>query len=301
MTPLHTQPARPRAAAARHRAVALLTWTAVTAAASTAAHAEPSVEAGASTPSTADRPAFYVRLGAAFLKPVSRSSELELVDVHGAATLALQDGPIAGSGGKVDSATIPAAIVGYVLPTSSRKWSIEGVLGIPFTVKFRATGTLATMSLAPTALGIPTGVGPLGSELGEATALPIVATLTYQPIRSGVFRPYAGAGPSVLFATNAKVTNPILTEVNHPEMSITPAPGLVLQGGLEARFTRSIYARLDVKFIAFMMAHAEVRQINVKTPGLPLFDSVEVGTAKLDVTVNPLIVQAGIGMDFDLW
>ena len=301
MTPLQTPPTRPPAAAARHRAVALLTWLTVTVAGSTAARAEPSIEAGAPTQSTADRPAFYVRLGAAFLKPVSRSSELELVDVHGAATLALQDGPIAGSGGKVDSATIPAAIIGYVLPTSSRKWSIEGVLGVPFTVKFRATGTLATMSLAPTALGIPTGVGPLGSELGEATALPIVATLTYQPIRSGVFRPYLGAGPSIMFTANAKVTNPILTEVNRPEMSITPAPGLVLQGGLEARITRSIYARFDVKFIAFMMAHAEVRQINVKTPGLPLFDSVEVGTAKLDVTVNPLIVQAGLGMDFDLW
>jgi outer membrane protein W len=151
------------------------------------------------------------------------------------------------------------------------------------------------------ALGIPTGVGALGSDLGEAQAVPVVLTATYRLIENRRIWPYLGIGPSVLFTRNAKVTNPMLTEVNHPEMSIDPAPGLVLQGGLEARLTRSIYARVDVKFIAFMLARAEVRHINVKTPGLPLFDSVEVGTAKMNIWVNPFIVQAGLGADFDLW
>jgi len=240
----------------------------------------------------------YVRLGGALIKPVSSSRELELADVHGAASLAVQNGPIRGSGATIDSATIPAAIIGYVLPTASRRWSTELVLGLPFTVKFRATGTLATTSLAPMALGIPTGVAPLGPELGEAQAAPLVVTATYRLIENRYVWPYVGIGPSVLFSRNARVTNPILTEVNHPEMSIDPAPGLVLQGGLEARLTRSIYARIDVKFIAFMLARAEVRDINVKTPGLPLFDSVEVGTAKMSLWVNPVIVQAGLGCDF---
>jgi outer membrane protein W len=247
------------------------------------------------------RSRFYIRAGGALIKPVSSSRELELADVDGAASLAVQNGPVEGSGARVGSAITAAAIVGYVLPTASQRWSIEGVIGLPFTVKFEATGTLATMSLAPTALGIPTGVGPLGPELGEATALPLVLTVTYRPLRSRVFWPYVGAGPSVLFARNAKVTNSILTEVNQPEMTIDPAPGLVLQGGLEARLTRSIYARIDVKFIALMRATAEVRHINVRTPGLPLFDSVEVGTAKMTVDVNPFVVHAGVGFDFDLW
>jgi outer membrane protein W len=81
-------------------------------------------------------------------------------------------------------------------------------------------------------------------------------------------------------------------------MSVAPAPGLVLQSGLEARLWRSVYAHLDVKFIALMMARAEVQHIEVKTPDLPLFDNVEVGTAKMNVWVNPIIVQAGIGFDF---
>lgn len=257
-----------------------------------------SMTAPASPPT---RPELYVRLGGAFIKPVSSSRELELADVHGAASLAVQNGPIRGSGATIDSAATPAAIIGYVLPTASRRWSSELVLGLPFTVKFHATGTLATTSIAPMALGIPTGVGPLGDSLGEAQAVPVVLTATYQLIDNHRIWPYLGIGPSVLFTRNAKVTNPMLTEVNQPEMSIDPAPGLVLQGGLEARLTRSIYARIDVKFIAFMMARAEVRHINVKTPGLPLFDSVEVGTAKMNLWVNPFIVQAGLGADFDLW
>ena len=75
-------------------------------------------------------------------------------------------------------------------------------------------------------------------------------------------------------------------------------PGLVLQGGLDVQLWRRVYARLDVKFIALMMARAEVHHIQVQTPGLPLFDTVEVGTAKMSVWVNPLIVQAGVGYDF---
>jgi outer membrane protein W len=262
--------------------------------------AEPatSIDRSPGTPPDQEHPRrFYFRAGGALVKPVTASRELELADVNGPASLAVQNGPIAGSGATVESATIPAIIVGYVLPTASRRWSLETVLGLPFTVKFQATGTLANMSIAPTALGIPTGVGPLGPELGEAKAVPPIVTAVYQLTEGGALRPYVGAGASVLFAYDAHVTNPTLTAVSQPDMSIDPAPGLVLQGGLDARLWRSVYARLDVKFIA-MMAHAEVHHVEVKTPGLPLFDTVEVGTAKVNLWVNPLIVQAGVGVDF---
>ena len=94
------------------------------------------------------------------------------------------------------------------------------------------------------------------------------------------------------------MTNEQLTAVSQPGMSIAPAPGLVLQAGIDAKITNRIYARLDVKFIALMMARARVEHIQVRTPDLPLFDTVEVGTAKMSMWVNPLIVQAGIGTDF---
>ena len=241
---------------------------------------------------------FYFRAGGAFVAPVTSSHEMELADVDGPASLAVKNGPIAGSGATVGSASIPALIVGYVLPTASRRWSLETVLGMPFTVKFMATGTLANMSIAPTALGIPTGVGPLGPELGEAKAVPPVITAVYQLTSGGVLRPYLGGGVSVLLAYDAHVTNPMLTAIHQPDMSIPPAPGIVLQAGLDARLRKTVYARLDVKFIGLMMARTEVHHIEVQAPNLTLFDTVEVGTAKMNVWVNPFIVQAGVGVDF---
>jgi hypothetical protein len=38
--------------------------------------------------------------------------------------------------------------------------------------------------------------------------------------------------------------------------------------------------------------------ISIQAPNLPLFDTVEVRTAKANVLVKPFIVQAGIGVDF---
>lgn len=240
---------------------------------------------------------FYFRAGIARIIPLSSSRELELADVSGPASLALQDGPVAGSGSSVDSATAFAAVLGWRLGHSGR-WSLETIIGAPFTVKFRATGTLANMSLAPTALGLPTGVQPLGPDLGEAKAAPPMLTLVYQLGHFGPITPFAGLGASVLVAYGAKVTNPTLTAVSQPDFNVSPAPGVVLQGGFEANLTHRIYARLDIKFIAGMLARAEVTHIQVATPDLPLFGTVDVGSAKMSVWVNPLVVQAAIGTDF---
>jgi outer membrane protein W len=241
------------------------------------------------------RKKFYVRAGVAYVHPFSSSGELELANVDGAASLAVSNGPIAGSGSSLDAMTIPALIVGYSPGWLDGRLSIETIIGPPLDVKFRATGTLASMSIAPTALGIPTGIPALGSDLGEAKGVPPVVTLVYSLKPLGPLRPYAGAGLSVLFAYNAHTTNSNLTS---SDMSIAPAPGLALQTGLEATIYGRIYARLDVKFIALMYARAEVHHIQMQAPDIPLFGTVEVGTAKMNMWVNPLIVQAGIGTDF---
>jgi outer membrane protein W len=244
------------------------------------------------------RKKLYLRAGVVHIQPFEQSDEMELADVDGPASLAVQNGPIPGSGATISSATIPGIIVGYVLPLGGDRLSVETVLGIPFTVKFEATGTLANESIAPTALGIPTGVPALGPELGEAKAVPIVVTAIYQLGKLGPVAPYAGGGPAIMFATDEKVTNPMLTEISQPDMSIAPAPGLVLQGGLDAKITDRVYARVDLKFIALMKARATVEHVQVRTPDLPLFDNVEVGTAKMSMWINPFIVQAGIGTEF---
>jgi outer membrane protein W len=240
----------------------------------------------------------YFRGGVARVAPLEQARELELADVDGAASLAVENGPIAGSGATISSATIGAISVGYRLPQLDGRLSLETIIGLPFTVKFRATGTLANESIAPMALGIPTGVPAIGPELGEAKAAPGVLTAVYQLLPGDLVRPYAGGGLAVLIATGAKITNPILTEVGKPEFEIPPAPGLVLQAGVEVKLWKKVYARLDVKFIAGMLARARVKHVEVRTPTLPLFESAEVGTAKMNAWVNPLIVHGGVGMDF---
>jgi outer membrane protein W len=251
------------------------------------AHAEPAL--------TYER--LYVRAGVLHIAPLSQADELELSGVHGPASLAVRNGPIAGSGATLESMTIPAVIAGYVLPIWDDRISIETVLAAPLHVKFRATGTLATMSIAPDALGIPTGVPALGPELGEADAAPPLVTAVARLADLGPVHPYAGAGVGVLVTYNARATNPLLTEVGQPRFKIDPAPGLVLQAGTDVTLWRRFSLRLDVKYIAFMRAHATVENLRVRTPELPLFETAEVGTATMDMWVNPLIVQLGVGID----
>lgn len=245
-----------------------------------------------------ERKKFYFRAGVAVVAPLESSNEMELDGVDGPASLAIQDGPIEGSGATVSNAVAFAATIGWNTPYLNNRLAIETIIGIPFTLTFEATGTLANESLAPTALDLPTGVMPLGPELGEAKALPIVATGVYDLVVGKRFRPYAGGGIAVMFATGEKVTNARLTEVGEPDMTVSPSPGLVLQGGIDAKITHRVYARLDIKFIALMYARARVEHVQVATPDLPLFGSTEVGTARMSMWVNPLIIQAGIGTDF---
>ena len=260
----------------------------------------------ASEPPTAESPSaterktrFYFRGGVVIVAPLEISQDATLDGIHGPASLALQDGPIEGSGAQVDSSIIPGVIVGYVLPAWGGKIAIEAVLGLPFKLELKTTGTLATESLAPEALGIPTGAPPLGSELGTAKAAPPTITAVYRFDRKfGPVQPYAGTGISILFAFDEKVTNPILTAVREPDFNIPPAPGLVIQGGLEARLFKQLYAMIDVKFVAGMLVRGKVSNIVVESPELPLFEEVEVGSAQMNVWVNPLIVQAGVGYDF---
>ena len=244
------------------------------------------------------KPRWYFRAGWAFVDPLTSSRPMQLANIDGPASLALSNGPIPGSGASASAVSIPAVIVGYVLPWRDRKLSLETVLGPPLDVQFNATGTLANKSLAPSVLGIPTGIPALGAPLADIKAVPPMITAVYQLPRLGPLRPFAGAGLAILFATDAKVTNPVLTSVSKPDFSVAPAPGLALQTGLEATIYKRVYARLDVKFIALMLANAEVKNIAIAAPDLPLFGNVEVGTAKMSMWVNPLIVQAAIGTDF---
>ena len=120
------------------------------------------------------------------------------------------------------------------------------------------------MSIAPEALGLPTGVPALGSELGEADAAPPIITLVYQYARLGALRPYAGGGLGLMFTYNARATNPVLTEVGESTFSIDPAAGLVLRPE-ETCGCGAASSRVPTQVHRVHEAHATVENIGAHT------------------------------------
>lgn len=247
----------------------------------------------------------YLRAGVMHIQTLENSSEVELSNITGPVSLALENGPIDGSSVSVGASTLFAATAGYVLPGFGGKLSIETiVLSIPFPVKFelRAEGTLADESLAPFALdNIPTDVPALGNELGSTTAIPPILTVVYSPMRGKTIQPYVGAGGAYLIPVGCEITNPILTEVVDPDCQVDIIAlgnlGFVVQAGVEFSFGR-FFINADVKYIEGLSLTAKIENVYVNTPGLPLFESVQVGTTSATVGVDPLIVQLAGGTRF---
>ena len=241
---------------------------------------------------------FSFRVGGLFIAPLGRSGEVELANVSGPAGLSLQNGPIAGSYVTLGTNLMPAITLGYALPFLNRQLSFETILALPFTMKMYAGGTLASQSLAPTALGnLPTGVPALGTDLGQVKVLPPVLTAVYRFFPEWRVRPYVGLGVSVLIPLEAQITNPVLTAVTQPKLSVPPKVGFVVQAGAEVRVWRWFFVTADLKYIAGFDLEAKVTDIWVKTPGLPLYEAVHVGDNIARVSVNPLVVQLGVGMN----
>src|SRR5688500_14837916 len=149
----------------------------------------------------------------------------------------------------IDSQIPFAAIIGYSLPALDGRLALETVLGFPTRVEFRATGALATESLAPFISGMPSGIAALGSDLGAATFATPLLTAVYRLPSLGRVTALVGAGGILMYAYDETITNPILVAAGEPTLSIAPAIGFVLQTGAEVRVWGRISARLDVKYV----------------------------------------------------
>lgn len=258
----------------------------------------PSAPVAAEPEAPARSTGLFFRVNALLIAPVPASSEVSLENVNGAARLAVSDGPIAGSAVGLSSNAMPSLTIGWALPFLDRRLAVETVLAVPFTLKLFARGTLADRSLAPTVLGnLPTGVPALGPELGEAHVAPPVLTVTY---RFGPFwrlKPYLGLGISYLITLDARITNPVLTEVATPTVQIPNKAGFVLQGGADFHVFKWFFVTFDFKYIAGLDLDTRVKDIWVRLPSLPLYEAARVGDNAVRVTVNPLVFQVGVGMD----
>jgi outer membrane protein len=238
----------------------------------------------------------YLRGGGLWLRPMPSSKEVEMSNLEGPAELALPNGPIAGSGVSADSKTMLAGTLGY------RVWrdlSVEAVLASPFTLNLTMTGTLAEMSVAPYALGnVPTGIQPFGETLGTTKVLPPIFTAVYRfPVHPRI-RPYGGLGFSYVYAYDTKITNSVLTEVAEPDVSIDPDLAWVVQAGVDIKLWKRLYFTFDAKFVGGLDLVAEMNGLALSVPNLPIYGTVDAGTGTAEVTVNPLVLQGGVGWDF---
>lgn len=237
---------------------------------------------------------FYFRVGVTRLTPHTKSSPVTLSGVSKIAGLALSDGPIAGSGATVPPMTTPSVTIGYVLPWMHRHLAAETILAPPLTAKFVATGTLRYQSLAPNVFGVPTGIPALGKNIGETKTLPPLVTLVYRFGPRYAVVPYVGAGVTYIYTYDSKVTNPILEELRTPVFEVSNTWGWVAQVGVHTRFWHSWYATLDAKYIGDATVTGTVKGVALDSA----FGPVSVGTSKATVTLNPLVLQAGVGFNF---
>jgi len=245
-----------------------------------------------------EREPFYFRAGVLHLAPDVKSSELILENVGGIAKLAINNGPIAGSAIDLGKITTPSIIAGYILPWFNNNLSLEVILATPLTIELKAAGTLKNESIAPYAVGnIPTGIPPLGEELGSIKALPPVITSVYR-FNLWHLRPYLGVGFAYLFTYDHKITNSVLTAITTPELEVENPFGFVGQLGLDINFYKNWFFNIDVKYIDGLDLKAKVKGIYIAVPDLPLYSMTRVGDARVDVSVDPWIYQIGIGFRF---
>jgi outer membrane protein W len=256
------------------------------------ADVEPPVEAAPAHPMTPRRAVtgVYFRAGLIHQESNATATDVKL-------PIPLPPGTSAGVE-LIDSQFPLAAIIGYALPVLDHRLALETVLGVPPTVEFRATGALATESLAPTVSGMPSGIPALGAELGKATFATPILTAVYRLPDVGRVTVLVGLGGMLLYAYDEKVTNPVLVAAGAPKLSIAPAAGFVLQGGAEVRMWGPIAARLDVKYVPGVTVESRVDDISVIPTALPQLGTLDLGSATVRARIAPIIVQAGVGTSF---
>ena len=138
-------------------------------------------------------------------------------------------------------------------------FSVELTGGVPPTTTLRGKGVLA------------------GTKLGEVTYAPAVLTAKYHVNQlSPIIVPYVGAGLNYTIVTSAK-------DAGIANLDVDNAFAFALQVGVEFRIKSAVGVYLDGKWI----------KLDTTAKG-----TVGPNAAKADVTLNPLILSAGLGLHF---
>ena len=256
-----------------------------------------------------------------------KSSELTLSGVEFPASLAVDNGPIAGAKATIANQAIATIGIGYNIPGTGRHLSLETIIGKPIDIDFVSQpGTLRDRSLAPTAdlanlvtgdsgleqalgqtlgdLGsavnsatglLDTGIPPLGQELGSVKSLPIMMTLTYHPFPDAFVRPYVGAGGVYLYNYDAEISNDVLTEVSDPGFDVSSTPGYILQAGVDVGSPQGgFFGFVDARYIGGATVKGSLSDVNVRLNNAALADTLGLLGYGEDIAVGDADIELEI-------
>lgn len=181
-----------------------------------------------------------------------------------AAKLSLAGNSVPGAEVEIPDKELPLVELGYEFADG---WAARVALASPPTVTVFADGSLKGFT------------PPLSGTIGKAKIAPVVMTMTYSPGSFHGITPYVGAG--VNYTIVMKTWNGDVASINAKN-----AWGTAFEVGADWALDRNWSAYLDA------------RKVYVKTTGtgiIPTFGGMPV---RGEVTLNPLIVSAGLGYRF---
>lgn len=179
-------------------------------------------------------------------------------------SVAVAGAPVPGGSIEVENNTALAFEVGYHL---TDRWALRLAFGVPPTTTLSTGGTLNSF------------VPPLTGTLGSVKYGPAVASVTWTFAEFGVLRPYVGAGVNYTYVFDT-------TDGDIGNLRVNSAWGSALQAGFDVAIDRDWSIFVDV------------RKVFVKTTATGTIPALGGPPASADVTLNPLIVQVGVGYRF---
>lgn len=175
------------------------------------------------------------------------------------------------AGAKVPGADVDIADADLLLGDIGRQlsphWSVRFAFGLPVTVSVAAGGSLDAYS------------PPLSGTLGQIEIAPLLGTLLYRPFAERRWRPYVGAGLGYVAVIEAEGRDVDALEASN-------AWGPVLEAGCDVTLTPRWSAYVDARKLF----------VGTKVTGtVPALGGPAVGA---DVTLDPLVLNLGVGYRF---
>lgn len=183
---------------------------------------------------------------------------------------------------------IPNDDSGGILPTfPTEQVAVDSSImpEVDFTYMF-TDNVGAELILATTKHHVSGTTGTTGSigRLASSWVLPPTLTLQYHLAPASKVRPYVGAGVNYTIFYSEKPSSGLETAVGPTDVNLKSSFGYAVQAGVDVDLTDRMFLNLDVKYID-MDTTARL-------------DTTAIGTQRVKVSLDPIVVGVGLGMRF---